>query len=264
MDAQLRYPGHIILDDLGSWPVDAREVLEARIEDITCYLREECRIDKAAETNVLLRIDRPDNRFEEAWKSTLKELHGCLEGLSIIGFHCTRLTEAEDIELNGLRPLTRRFAEERITRLESQHRLSSPVAEALMNSNNTEDLNRAGRVCFFHCLSTLKVEVGVVRLFKSWGGESIYRQHETAPIAMDELRRVGSPCIVVGSLKLSEVNNFVSIEERIIRSWLDSEEKGLADCDSHIFRTVTALEIIQRDDTRFEQLTGCSKWSYPI
>ena len=36
------------------------------------------------ETNVLLRIDRPDNRFEEAWKNTLKELHGCLASGHIV------------------------------------------------------------------------------------------------------------------------------------------------------------------------------------
>lgn len=91
------------------------------------------------------------------------------------------------MELNGLRPLTSKFAEKRIKLLEKQQTLSSSAIEALLNSNDTKDSNRAGRVCFFHCLSTLRDVHGVVRHFRSWGGESIYRQHEIASIATDEI-----------------------------------------------------------------------------
>jgi len=119
-----------------------------------------------------------------------------------------------------------------------------------------------GTVCFCHCVSTLKDEWGLYRLFRSWGGEALYCHHEEDSPARDELRRIGTPCIVVGSLQRPDISTITSFEERIIRVWLARNDPGAhsQDFDTVVKgRSVPVLDVIVHRDVLFGEPANCSR-----
>ena len=228
------------------------------------YVREENRIDELAETDVLLRIDRPTNPREEYWHNSLNEIREIVKGCNIAGFHCTRLVETEigEIRKNGLQPLSYDFSLKRIKNIQRLGLMDPITANALIENNKINDPARNGKIAFFHCISTFRNVHCLHRLFRSWGGEALYWCHEDNSDISNVLQNIGTPCIVVGSLHLSEISCWPSMEERIVNIWLDKDKLDAfsQDRDTFIERPVDVVEVITRDDQRFEELTGYSTW----
>ena len=262
------YKNHFILDLIETWPDSIKKYLSTNEKGLMKYVIEENRLDKKAQTDIMIRFNRPENSFQRYWNNAVELIKEQIYNYSIVGFHCTRLTESEilDIQTNGLHPLEPSFTEYRITNLVKQNFISSFTAKEIHSSNLSSADNRKGNVCFFHCISTLKDEWGLYRLFRFWGGEAIYFLHEKNPNILKELLSIGIPCIVVGSLKPTDIINIRSIEERIIYVWLSQKDKNAhsQDCDTFVKYNVPVLEIINRSDPRFEQLTDCLNWNYKI
>jgi hypothetical protein len=63
----------------------------------------------------------------------------------------------------------------------------------------------------------LKDKQGNYRFFRSWGGEALYLDLENKP----ELRKIGTPCIVVGSLKFGDFEHYTSLSKRMICIFLN-------------------------------------------
>lgn len=255
---------HFVLDQPDTWPTGIPEYLTTNRAELAAYVREEQRIDQLATTDISLRIKRPPNKHAEAWDDAVAFIKSGIGRSFLVGFHCTRLIEEEiqDVQSNGLRPLDLHFAEERIKRLHIQGLISAQEEAVLLANNKTASNNRSGLLFVFLCVSTLTNESGLIRLFKYWGGEAIYALHKHNSIARDALLRIGVPCIVIVSVPSSDIQTFSTIEERIIRQWLqtDDTEKASQDADVTIKRQLKVIEIITASDPRFEQLTKYSTW----
>lgn len=258
------YPNHFVLDDIQTWPSRISRILTKLEPNLQEYREIELQIDDAAEKDVLLRINRPTNKNEKFWNYAVSRISELIKDFLVVGFHCSRLTENEisDVKRNGLTPLMTKFAVTRIKTLTRDGLLSPITAQKLIEENEAGATNRNGNVCFFHCLSTLKDESGLYQLFRAWGGEAIYLNHENNPSVFHEITAVGKPCIILASIYPNEVGFFNDLEERIIKIWLDRnvETESNYDCDSLVKRQVSVLEILNREDPKFEILTGCDNW----
>ena len=208
------YPDHLVLDDIHTWPKKVRRLLTRLEPKLHEYRDLESKIDTAEQLNSSLRVCRRWNEHERYWSSTKYKIHEYLNSKMIIGFHCTRLTEIEikDIKKNGLKPLSVEHTISRINKTIDD----GLIAKQLIQNNEVNDINRKGRVCFFHSPSNLNDEVGLCRLFRAWGGEAIYVNHEKNKSLFSKLTSIGKPCIVVASIFPNEVND---IEKRIISVW---------------------------------------------
>jgi len=259
---------HLVLDDCQTWPNALIELLKQDEKVLRDYKREENRIDEMAETDVDLRWDRPANFLEESWQVSLDTIREITRDLRIVGFHCTRLVDAEAKEIlsGGLRPLSIEFSMHRIRRIQREGLIDQIAANALIEKNKINETSRKGKIAFFHCVSTLRNEHGLYRLFRSWGGEALYSCHERNAQVLNVLTNIGAPCIVIGSLNLSEISCCPTFEERFVNVWLDRDRKFAfsQDRDTFVSRSVRVMDIISRNKKLFEKLTGCSTWRNKI
>jgi hypothetical protein len=265
---KIQFDNHILLDDLQSWPAKSLCLLNKMEQRLIEFYDEEKRIDKLLQENQELRIYEPSNCYQSVLQTCIEDITHHIKGMNIIGFHCTRLTQIDidDILKNGLIPLSASSTIQRLFRLFQAKLISRTSYEAILNKNESSHVYRAGNVCVFHCLDTLKDASGLYRLFRSWGGESVYYNYENNASVGEELRRIGIPCIVIASINLELLNMYPPLEERIVRSYIHKKiPAGFSqDCDSFIKKTVPALQIIQRTDPIFEALTSCNEWRNQI
>jgi hypothetical protein len=59
--------GIVEADIEATWPTPLREALGAKAREIAAFQRERARIDRAAEEDVVLRVQRPRNPHQAAW-----------------------------------------------------------------------------------------------------------------------------------------------------------------------------------------------------
>lgn len=259
-----RIDNHIILDQIVSWPYEILQVIRENEEIIHTYLQLEDQIDKQAEENVLLRIYRPRNQYESEWLDIINQLGENLKVNKFVGFHCTKLVDIEiDNILNyGLKPLNSEMLDFRINQLYYNKVITNKVAEELKKNNLSSESNRNGKVFFFHCSKTLKDQGGLYRLFRAWGGEALYANHERNSKISDKIFGIGKPCIVLGSLSYDSINPYPSLAARFISVFLSQNypEYYSYDFDNWVQKPVKALSIITIEEELFEQLTKFSTW----
>jgi hypothetical protein len=78
-------------DSEDSWPEVMLNALSDRADDLAAYQAKRAKIDRAAEHDVTLRIDRPNNPFQKTWDDVLKISKNAVAGSRLLGFHATRL-----------------------------------------------------------------------------------------------------------------------------------------------------------------------------
>jgi hypothetical protein len=95
----------VLLDDLAR-----------RATRISAYHAKRDQIDRAAIVDVTLRIKRSANPHQEAWDEALEIAGTATAGLTLLGFHVTRLTPAEQVTIRkgGLRVLSKKLLDDRI------------------------------------------------------------------------------------------------------------------------------------------------------
>ena len=255
------FKDHIVLDYIPSWPKELPSLIEHSKEKLKSFLNEERRRDIRREDNYRYRVHLAENEFRGGWNSILAKTEIILSNKKIIGFHCTRLMDSEIDEVIdiGLVPLNSDFSNQRIIKLYNNGVIRRELMEKLINKEEFKDENREGNICFFHCLSTLQNEGGLNRFFKSWGGEAIYLGFEQNTI----LQKIGIPCIVVGSLDISDLSVYPSLSKRIVCFYLNDSYYP-TDFDSFIRKNVKVIEIIKRGDSRFSSLTHIDNWDEKI
>ena len=242
----LYFENHFILDDLNSWPGKVKRFLARLEKPIRKYRTIEHKIDEALKTDVLLRVNRPNNEYERYWNYSENKIDELIDGKMIVGFHGTRLIESEilNVKFNGLKPLSNSFTTHRINNLLSEKLISQIVAKILINNNRSNEEYRRGNVCFNHCLKTLQDERGFIRLYRAWGGEALYMNHEKNENILNELKKLGKPCIVVASIYPNEVGFMKSVSNKIMNIWLDRDcaNKWNEDTDTFVRREVKVLD----------------------
>jgi hypothetical protein len=265
--------GHIILDSIETWPASIRDILASKEVGLRSYVEEELRLDECAREDMMLRYRPRSNPHKRGWQETTRRVRELADAHPVVGFHCSRLIpeEIDDIRATGLRPLSHAFTCERIDRLVHQNLVSAALAPELKRRDDSPHAGlarREGLLSFFHCLSTLeRDEEGLYRLLRYWGGEAVYGHHPESSLARDALRRIGTPCIVLATLRPSDVGIVGSFEERLIGVWLDRGRANAHshDCDTQVAnRSVPVFDVVEYADPRFERLTSCSKWEHWI
>ena len=168
------------LDCPDSWP-----------GEVLAYLAEYCDLFRRWTTG---RGEVPAHDFDEA-------IHGLRHALApyrILGWHCTRLTDAErdDVLLNGMRLLDAALLIRRIGALVTASEIAPDLGRRLALENEAAKDYRAGRVwfCFFPPRNV--GQGGIERFFRHWGGEALYVQHESDPDTSSVLASIGTPRIV--------------------------------------------------------------------
>src|SRR5262245_44554645 len=137
-------------DDESTWPEALLRALEADRETIAAFERERARIDRAAEEDVMLRIDRPANPYQNAWDTALALAEGTTASGHLLGFHATRLMEheIEEIKRSGLQPLSVDLLKRRLAAVQHLGKLTPEQTGRLLGSHQAADDNRSGRTAF--------------------------------------------------------------------------------------------------------------------
>lgn len=258
----LSFRNHIILDKLDSWPKKILEVISEFKNELDGYLNEEHRMDKLAEEVLEYRHRKPENIYKTIWNDATEVIERELKNTNFIGFHCSRLLDFEmnNITTHGLRPLDLEFSNSRIKKIYSLGLIKEEFKNKLLNKVEFSASNRAGNTCFFHSTSTLKDEWGLIRLFKSWGGEAMYLNFEEKT----ELQKLGMPCIVIASIKREQLTEHFQLSERMICIRLNNNYRP-NDFDSFLkTEKVKVLRIVTRNEPLFDELTNIKHWTATI
>ncbi len=253
----IKFENHIILDQTSSWPEKVLQLIEEHKSSLIYYLQEEKRIEILRHTDLKIRYNRPQNPFVDTWIEVIDTIDEILQEYKIVGFHCTKLMDYEigDVIKNGLIPLDKDFANSRINILFDKGLISKELKNRIIDKAELSEKIRAGKIFVFHCLSTLKDEWGLNKLFGLWGGESIYQYLKNST----ELSQIGIPCIVVASIKIIELDIYPSLSKRMLCIYFD-DNLHPHDNDSIIEKKLDVLEVIQRDNKLFNKLTNIESW----
>jgi hypothetical protein len=248
------------LDQKKTWPHTIVDILEENVFELKEYLKFEKIVDRKAETNVLLRIQRPYNQFETTFQQVSKEINNALLNENIVGYHCTRLLpdEINELQTNGLIPLSYDLIKSKINRLVNSRLITNDQYQALHDNNQSNNCFRKNKVCLFHTQGTFKDYWGLYKLLGIWGGESLYWYHAANKELLKRLCEIGDPCIVVCKVCSNELIVRYDLINRIINFYIT--KKPFEDFDSFYEHPIKAERIIKRDDDLFEKLTNYSQW----
>lgn len=261
--------GPLLLDDEDTWPEELVLLLRGGLATLAAYEQVRAAIDDAAENDIMLKIRRPPNDYQQARDDILSECEAIAAATDVVAWHCTRLTEAEaeDVRLNGLRPLSAQLAGDRLARAGEGGHLPPDVIDALRASNQATADNRAGRVYLILSASLLRDEEGVYRLLGYWGGEALYGLHEDDRVVAAALRSTGLPSLVEVAVPAAAVDSYCSPGERLMRVFL--ARQGIDTGEETRFQGVVrsgvpaerVRRVIWRPELEFEALTGCAGWT---
>lgn len=263
------------IEDTATWPRRLYKTAMASRDVLVAYHLEMKRIDRLCEDDVFLRVNPPTNPHAAAYSTLITELESLLAGCSIVGYHCTRLTqnELQDIRQNGLQLLSPALLESRLRSAYHQGLLTPKQYEYLtthpqIRSNlANENGNRTGMTFFCPNRSTLADPPSVYRLFRSWGGEAFYCGLEGDSFVSMTIRSIGKPCLVKCQIPVREMRPSYPCLAARLASFLviadvDFPEPSFQ-FDLSIKRNLAAAEveeIIEAGLDSFESLTRCGSW----
>lgn len=263
------------IEDRKTWPKELNALALAHEPLILSYYREEKRVDRLSREDLLVRFNPPLNPHKAEYKWLVAEFDEVLSHHRFVGYHCTRLTsgEIENIKEHGMRTLSESLIQDRLDHAFSEKHLSQQQYSYLRTSaslqSNLTNKNgaRTSRIWFSPNRSTLKVESDVFRLFRSWGGEALYRGHEEDPLVVATLRCTGMPCIVKCKIPFGDAKDYRgSYGERFLSQFISKKVKcpdPSPAFDMFVERDLDHTEVLAIFDInnpRFEKLTGYSHW----
>jgi hypothetical protein len=254
-----------------TWPKALLRGLDARRQALADFQAERARIDRAAEDDVHLRIERPSNPNQAAWDGALA-LAKCTTASSyLLGFHATRLLnyEIEDIRQRGLEVLSADLLRRRLLRAQGVGALTGGQVALLLARHQAADDNRRARTAFFFTRAQLS-DAGLDRLCGSWGGEALYNSHEDDPETGPLLKSFGSPCIVVAAVRVADIEERFEIDYRLVNVWC--RRRGIITERRPDFGGVvhtptpaeSILRIVRPGDPEFRALTKHDTWRNPL
>ncbi len=270
----MQFDGVIDLESEETWPDELRSLLQKHTRLLGAFEREQARIDRLYERNVEARIHPPVNRYERRRTAILERVETILSGKNLLGFHCTRLHNDEICAIlnEGLVPLSPELVEARVRKRVVSGDITDEIAAKLLSQHRAADENRQGQIWFVFSRSVLAEEGGVYRLFSFWGGEALYMGHDDDSDSGPVLRRIGSPSIVVSSVRIDEtLESFASVSERFVARWLRKRGTRRTSCPPEMMGYVSAplgsdrvLKVLTHLDPDFANLTGYRKWGRSI
>jgi hypothetical protein len=262
----------ISADDQTTWPKELLQILARYETDIRSYHRERAAIDRAAEEDVMLRVNRPANPYGPGWNHALEVANETVQGQLLLGYHASRLTEDEvaTIQASGLEVLSVDLLNRRLTALRNAGNLSEELFTSLSSRHQAADDNRAGKVWFVFSAVTLQDESGMERFFRSWGGEALYNSHETRRATGSALRAPGRPAIVQAAVPCDGLQCFMDVGTRLVNVWCAS--KGIStghrpEFEGYVSANIPPSGILRVDamgSQTFESLAAHQNWRKPL
>jgi len=258
----------LLADDEGSWPDELVQLLTGRKELLAAYLAREREIDRAAEKNVALRWDRPDNAHDAIWEEALGSAQRLVAPRDIVGYHCTRLTEDEQLAIRagGLSPLSPDLIAERVRRQVAAGLIPRALGDQIVDDNQSGTQGRNGLLWFIFSRRTLADKSGIERFFRTWGGEAVYWNREGSAEGA-KLSRVGAPCIVVAAVPSASIRTFHDVGRRFVMHFLARRRVKIPDdpeWEGRVLQPIAGehvLRIVQLGELEFQQLTKSSRWT---
>lgn len=197
----------------------------------------------------------------------IDELDGIFSECSLIGYHCTRLTDIEIDALSsiGMQPLGIEFVHSRIDRAVQSGDIGQQLAQSLREQNYVSDTKSGRRLNMLWLVFSRKVlrsPYGLSNFLGYWGGEALYAAQT------DEVRRelatVGRASIVEMVVPVSGLL-YQPIGERMLNHYrLDPSAEPLQfGFESPVCQAVAPKHIervIVEGSDEFARLTGHSCW----
>ncbi|MCO6416077.1 hypothetical protein JYK14_07820 [Siccirubricoccus sp. KC 17139] len=199
-------------------------------------------------------------------------LESLLRQYSLVGWHCTRLTEDEiaHIRSGGMQPMDAAMLERRLDAVVAAGLLTETMAGKLKARHQAREPSRAGRVWFCFFPPRHAGELGIGRFFRHWGGEALYNSHEDDPETGAALRSVGVPCVIEALVPLSSLGSLGFLPEKIARRHLIAHGHQTVEPIDHEGAITSPLEAARIRRTalfpsrKFGELTGCDGWRAPV
>lgn len=264
-------PSALALDDEATWPQQLLQILEKGVPVLRAFCEEDARVERLGRDDLILRINPPDNPHRQGKNDVLVAARRALAGLSIVGWHCTRLCddEVKNLKRDGMYTLTPETLAARVTRRVQAGDLSKVAGATFASSHKADDEHRQ-MLWFIFSKNLLRCEFGVRRLFTSWGGEALYICHEEDGHTGPVLRSIGKPCIVEAEIPIEIIDAHWEPEEWVARPFF--HRRGINDGhdperDGHIYHAIgpeSIRRVISFDEPDFESLTGATKWRRPL
>lgn len=249
---------NIEIADINTWPIQARTLLENNLELLSQYQITEDALQDGSYIE--------SNPYSAERGLIINQLNQMLENHNFVGYHCTRLTNAErkDVIINGLELSSEvlwRKKSEGITL--SSEAIDTTVLPLLME--NLHLISKSfGRLWFVCGASALKIERGVSKFFSVYGGEAIHDLPQNNKFSELGLNFIGKPCIIKASLSLRGRNYPIgrSMEAAFLQYHeVEAQDGSSFDvCLDRQLPSSQVLRIITIEDPEFKELTDYENW----
>jgi hypothetical protein len=207
-----------------------------------------------------------------AFDRAIYGLHDLLVGHSLVGWHCTRLTQNEiaTIGEHGMAPPDATILAARIDAIVKAGIVGDDIAGRLRAENQAHEINRAGKIWFCFFPPHIAGQSGIERFFRSWGGEALYNSHEDDAQSGPVLAGIGIPCLIEAEVPIATLPSSGGLPFKVYRRFLISRGHPLSEPVEHEDRALQPLppknvrRIIRFPEPDFIHLTRCDEWDVPL
>ena len=256
----------IEINDVKTWPADLLALLEKQESLLTNYLDRK---------NEILELRNSDyskyliayNKFTAPRQAVLDQIESELKDSLFIGYHCTRITERESLDIlrSGLEPSSKELYLRRINNLLIDGYISKDFFDIL----STIELQAytSDEIWLFFGKEDLKKESGVGDLLEYWGGEALYKSLGNK---QSELRKIGKPSIILLVLDLIKITDEKNASQSkvanvivcfyLLSKGFDSTDIGVEFYVNYFVKPENILKIINVEDSEFNLLTESASW----
>lgn len=255
---------HIIIDRIDTWPDSISKLFEANLSLMRSYFERKAEIDYCLQEHNFY-FQKPANKYDNDYGRLLLSIEDKLLKTKILGFHCSRLTNTEItyIKENGLYPLSHELRKWKLDLLLDNCIITEEEYNRLLNTF-CKLTNAFGCSYFFMFAKTLREDYsGLSRLLTLWGGEAIYKAFLGDKKMKGLLSSIGTPCILLGSLRYNDSSKLKTIPEIMCKLYMYIEhrlELIINDIDVWTEKTIKIIGIITCNNPLFEELTYYSTW----
>ena len=204
----------------------------------------------------------------KAYDQAIDDVERQLQLYSIVGWHCTRLTDNEisTFLTEGIQLPNATVLDRRIDECVKANLLTHEIVATLKGTNQAQDSNRAGKFYFCFFIPAIAGESGISRFFRYWGGEALYNSHEDNPVISKALSAFGTPCVITVDVPIASLKKNNSLACNIVQRFLISKGYSTGESINFVSGINQGLSpenirgIVRFPTSEFFSLTGCSSW----
>lgn len=140
------------------------------------------------------------------------------------------------------------------------------IYDRLLSENQAGDDNRANMIWFCFFAPKFAGEMGIRRLFTSWGGEALYNSHESNPETGVVLTQIGCPCVIEALVPILSLKSH-SLEIKMARHYSFAKQLSPDDPGQHegytldVIASANIIKIHQHPRNSFNTLTDSQNWT---